>query len=167
MRLLLTSLLLTAANAAFAASIPLMDLPLKNGPTAGQVYKMSEHPNSVFVFESFRLSCAYCNQNAANVDQLATEYASNARVQVLDLGLDTADSDFREWVRIHSPNHPVVQDVGYKIFRALKVANSIPQVFVVNCKGDLVGSPVVGTWDGGGNTAVRKNITTALETTCP
>ena len=170
MRLVLSSVMLAASTfltPVFGATvtIPMSDLPLKNG-AVGAVYKMADHPNSVFVFESYKLSCVYCNQNARNVDKLATEYAANTRVQVLDLGLDSADSDFAEWIRIHASNHPVVQDVGFKIFKALRSSNNIPQVFIVNCKGELAGT-ALGEWDAGAAASVRGYINTALKTTCP
>lgn len=164
MRLLLSALLIAASGLAQAASIPMYDLPLKSGP-AGAVYKMSERPNSVFVFEAYKLSCVYCNKNAPNVDRLADDYRDNPRVEVLDLGLDTSNDAYAEWIRRHKPNHPVVQDVGNKIFNALKSQNSIPQVFIVNCRGQLVGS-TVGEWNAAANKAVRDYVDQALTTVC-
>ena len=162
-----TAIVLAAAafhSSAYAASIPMYDFPLKNGESRDDVYKMSEHKNGVFVFEAYRLSCGYCNDNAPVVDQLASEYANNARVQVIDLGLDTSDADFAEWISRHQPNHPVVQDTGRRVYNALKTANGVPQVFVVNCKGEMVGNHV-GTWDDGGK-KIRGFIGRALLTTC-
>jgi hypothetical protein len=146
------------------ASIPMLEFPLKNGASRDDVYKMSEHKNGVFVFEAYRLSCGYCNENAPAVDRLATDYASNPRVQVLDLSLDVADADFAEWINLHKPNHPVIQDTGRRVYNALKQSNGVPQVFVVNCKGLLVGGHV-GTW-GGAESAIRGLIDRALQTTC-
>jgi len=153
-----------AAYAAEAASIPMYDLPLKSGP-AGSVYKMSEHPNSVFVFEAFQLSCVYCNRNAVNVNNLADAFADNERVQILDLGLDTSDDAYARWIAQHAPNHPVVQDVGAKIYRALRTTNSIPQVFIVNCRGELTASHV-GEWSAGIVGQVKAEINQALATVC-
>jgi len=164
MRLFISSLLLGMASIASAASIPMMEFPLMNG-TPGQTYKMSDVKNGVFVFEAFRLSCSYCNTNAPNVDQLADEYRDNARVQVIDLGLDQGDFEYSEWNRIHNPNHPVVKDVGFKAYSALKTQNLIPQVFIVNCRGERVGVHA-GTWDNAANAQIRQHIATALATTC-
>jgi hypothetical protein len=153
------------ASTTFAASIPMLDLPIMGGE-AGELYKMSEQPNSVFVFEGLRLDCSYCNQNAPAVDQLAEEMAaSQPRVQVLDLCIDSTDSQCTDWFNRHKPNHPVVRDVGRKVFTALKTQNVVPQVFVVNCKGEMTGA-FVGNWGSTGATTVRSLISKALETTC-
>lgn len=164
MRFVVASLLWITASLANAASIPMYDLPLKSGP-AGSVYRMADHPNAVFVFEAYQLSCVYCNSNAVNVDQLATTYANNPRVQVLDLGLDTSDDAFAQWIARHNPNHPVVQDTGYRIYRALKTQNAIPQVFVVNCRGELIGSHV-GAWDSSAMASIHSYINQGLAVTC-
>ena len=152
-----------ASTAASAASIPMYEFPLKNSDSR-DVYKMSEHQNGVFVFEAYRLSCGYCNENAPAVDALATQYASNPRVQVLDLGLDTNDADYAEWIARHEPNHPVVQDTGRRVYNALRTSSGVPQVFVVNCKGEMVGNHV-GTWDGAAG-KIRGYVERALQTTC-
>lgn len=165
MRLFLASLLLAAAGVAQAASVPTnLEFPLKNG-AAGEVYKMADHPNSVFVFEAFGLNCPYCNDNAPNLDKLTNDYKSNPRVQVLDLGLDSQASYYVEWIRRHKPNHPVVQDVSRRVFGALSTEGSIPQVFVANCKGALVGK-YVGSWDSSAARYVRGLVDKALETVC-
>ncbi|MCX6118632.1 MAG: TlpA disulfide reductase family protein [Proteobacteria bacterium] len=164
MKLLFSAALLVASNFAQAASIPMMSFPVKNG-IQGEVYNMADHPNSVFVFEAYRLSCHYCNENAPNVDRLKEEFRDNTRVQVLDLGLDTSSFDYSEWIRRHNPNHPVIQDVGRKVYNTLRTENGIPQTFVVDCKGNMTGN-VVGEWDQGGEQKVRKLIDTALAVQC-
>jgi hypothetical protein len=152
-----------ASSIASASTIPMYEFPLKND-AARSVYRMADHKNGVFVFEAYRLTCGYCNDNAPAVDALATAYAGNPRVQVLDLGLDTNDADYAEWIAAHNPNHPVIQDTGRKVFNALKTQNAVPQVFVVNCKGEMVGNHV-GTWDGA-VPKIKGHIETALKTTC-
>lgn len=164
MRRFLAIALFFAQTAASAASIPMYDFPLKNGESRDEIYRMSAHKNSVFVFEAYRLSCGYCNENAPAVDDLAVDYSDNSRVQVLDLGLDTADSDYSEWIARHRPNHPVVQDTGRRVFNALKTSSGVPQVFVVNCRGEMVGNHV-GTWNGA-EKKIRSFVNDALKTTC-
>ncbi len=163
MRRLLSTVLFLASTAVSAASIPQLEFPVKNGGDRA-VYKMSEHKNAVFVFETYRLSCGYCNDNAATVNALATEFASEPRVQVLDLGQDTADADYAEWIARHNPNHAVIEDTGRKVYNALKTQNGVPQVFIVNCKGELVGNHV-GTW-GGAEKSIHDLIAKGLQTTC-
>jgi hypothetical protein len=150
---------------ALASSIPTnLVFPLKNDKTKNE-YRMADHPNSVFVFESYRLRCSYCNENAPAVDALATKYAANSRVQVLDAGLDTSNADYQSWINRHKPNHAVVHDIGRKVFDALKTVNGVPQVFVVNCKGELVGN-FVGSWGNEGREKVEADVEQALETDC-
>ena len=165
MRNVVASVLLLASSAGFSASIATnMTFPVKNGE-AGEVYKMEDHKNSVFVFEAYRLSCYYCNLNAPKVDALATQFAENPRVQVLDLGMDTADADFAEWIRAHKPNHKVIQDVNKTVYKTLKTMDGVPQAFVFDCKGNMHGN-VVGAWDANGEKRIRDLIASALKVTC-
>lgn len=165
MKLFIASVMLAASSLAQAASVPTnLEFPIKNGEP-GAVYRMTDHPNAVYVFEVFSLSCSYCNTNAPAVDRLAKDFAGNARVQVLDVGLDTSDNNYREWIRRHAPNHVVVADPARKVYNPLRTAEGIPQAFVVNCKGERVGSQV-GSWDAGAERKLRALVNTALETTC-
>ena len=164
-RTILASMALTLAGVAHGASIPMYDFPLKNGESRPAVYKMSEHPNSVFVFEAYRLSCGYCNENAPLVDALTDDFRAESRVQILDLGQDTTDADYEEWITRHHPNHPVIADTGRRVYSALKSQNGVPQAFVVNCKGALVGS-VLGSWEPGDASKMRRMVNEALKTTC-
>lgn len=156
---------ISAGSAVFAASIPSLDFPLKNGANRSDVYKMSEHKDAVFVFEAFADWCGACNENAPNVDEFVLEYASNPQVQILDLGLEQDDGPYQSWISRHRPNHPVLQDSQRKVFKALHTENLIPQVFVVNCKGVMVGNHV-GTWDDSTKVKLRGLIATALATNC-
>ena len=166
MKLFIASALFAVASLAQAASsIPTnLEFPLVSG-AAGSTYKMADHPNSVFVFESFGLSCGYCNANAPAVDRLATDYKGNARVQVLDMSLDSQASYYQEWIRRHNPNHGVIADTSRKVYNALKSQDAIPQVFVVNCKGQMVGT-FLGAWDASAEKQVRGFVDKALTTTC-
>ena len=167
-RLLVTAFLVSGALFATngsAASIPRMDLPLKNGDSSGAVYKMGTHADGVFVFEVFSVNCSWCNANAEQVDAFSEEYQEIPRVQVLDLGMDSDASSYLRWIGSHKPNHPVIQDVGRKVFNALKRQDGIPQTYVVNCRGELVGS-TVGFWGDSERKALRAHVATALKAKC-
>ena len=153
------------ANGALAAKIAPASFPWMNAGRTGATYNMADHPNAVFVFEAFSLNCSWCNKNAANVDALATKFKDNARVQVIDLGLDTSDSYYSRWIATHKPNHPVVKDVGRKVYNALQVENGIPQVFIVNCRGERE-EVVVGYWGEAEKAQVEAAVNRALQTTC-
>ena len=168
MRTIFSALALAAsflASTAFASQIAPTSFPWMNAKQAGSTYNMAEHPNAVFVFEAFSINCSWCNKNAPNVDALATKFKDNARVQVIDLGLDSSTSAFTQWIQTHNPNHPVVKDVGRKVFNALQVENGIPQVFIVNCRGERE-DVVVGYWEAAEKAQIERAINKALETTC-
>jgi hypothetical protein len=153
------------AQAAIASKIAPSSFPWMNAGQAGKTYNMTDHPNAVFVFEAFSLNCSWCNKNAPNVDALASKFKDNARVQVIDLGLDTSDSFYTRWISTHKPNHPVVKDVGRKVYNSLQVENGIPQVFIVNCRGERE-DVVVGYWGEAEKAQVEAAVNRALQTTC-
>jgi len=169
MRLILSALsvlsLALSAVAAQAAQMEILEFPWKNGPAAGSVYKMSDHPNGVFVFEAFSINCTFCNQNVPQVKAFVSKYSANARVQVIDLGLDTADSAYTRWISQHRPTYPVVMDTGRRAWTALRQENGIPQTFVVNCRGELV-DHTIGLWNAASVVKLDAAVAKALETTC-
>lgn len=165
MKILLSTALLLISGSTVAATIPTnLSFPLKNGGTV-KTYNMADHPNSVFVFEAYQNFCGECNNNAANVEKLATDYKNNPRVQVLDSSLDTQEIYFKQWIQKHQPNHPVIADTGRRVFDAFKVDSVIPQVFIVNCKGELAGTHI-GAWDAALAAQIRGEINEALKTNC-
>ena len=165
MKLLTSVLLFLAAGIAQAASIPAdLEFPIKNGaPDA--IYRMTDHPNAVFVFEVYRLSCGDCNANASAVAKLASDYAANPRVQVLDTGTDSSDASYKEWIRRWKPKHTVIADPAKRVFNALKTESAVPQVFVVTCDGNMVGSHL-DVWGTAGAAHVRELVEQGLKVTC-
>lgn len=163
-KILAAALLVLSSNAALAAAID-YSFPWKNGQARDSIYKTSEHPNAVFVFEAFQNFCPSCNSNAANVDALATAVASNPRIQVLDLALDRKEVEMARWIANHHPNHPVVQDVGQKVFSKYKADNYIPQVFVVACDGTSLYQHT-GEWDATVRQEIEAAIAGGLQMTC-
>jgi len=139
--------------------------PWMNSSAHDAQYRLADHKNVVHVFEAYSLTCHYCNENAVNVDALATQYMNDPRVAVLDLGLDVNARDYANWIATHHPNHPVVKDVGQKVFQALKQEEGIPQTFVVDCTGTLVGS-TVGEWGDAEKQTLRAAIAKAEQTSC-
>ena len=140
-------------------------LPIMNSPAHDAVFKMTDHPNGVTVFEAYSITCTYCNQNAPAVDALATEYKADARVTVLDLGLDSSPRDYQRWIATHNPNHPVVKDTNHTVFNALKQDEAIPQTFVVACDGTLVAA-TLGAWGDQELQTLKDGIAKAEQVTC-
>lgn len=159
---------LFAAMAAFVAQSAVagiaFDLPWMNSNEPGATYKTSEFPGSVFVLETYFLGCPYCNDNAPNVDALAEEYAVDQRVQVLDVGIDTQDWQYEEWIRRHRPNHPVVKDVGRKIVKQLGT-RAYPSVYVVDCNGEVT-YKYEGAWNSSVKSQIRAKIKSLLDGQC-
>jgi hypothetical protein len=140
-------------------------LPWLNGPTRGSVYRFTDHSNRVHLIEAWTIGCSWCNRNAAQVKALKQEYATDAGVEFLDLGLDSNASAYAQWIQSHRPTYPVVQDAGRAIWTALKQADGVPQTFVVDCKGHLV-DYTIGYWGESEKTSLRAAIALAKETSC-
>jgi peroxiredoxin len=111
------------------------ELPIMNGEGIGATYKSVEHPNSIMVLEAFFYACPYCHQNASNINDLATEFADQSRVQVLDVGRDCRSSDYRLWVSETSPNHPVLKDCSRSVISELGI-RGYPTTVIFDCNGE-------------------------------
>jgi hypothetical protein len=141
--------------------------PWMNGPARDSRYELAApaNRNKIHVIEAYSVSCSWCNRNAVQVDALADEYVMDLRVQVLDMGLDTADRDYQRWIQAHAANHPVVKDEDHLVFQALKQEEGIPQTFVLDCTGNLVGA-TAGYWGEDEKAAIRSAITAAEAVSC-
>ena len=167
LKILLSAAMSLAASSSFAAQVDLAttELPWKNAPEVGALYKMGAKPNTVHVIEAYSINCSWCNSNAEQVKALALDFSGESRVQFLDLGLDTRAGDYTRWISAHKPSYPVVQDLGQKVWNQLKTENAIPQTFVLNCRGELVGV-TVGYWGDAEKNTLREAVAKALEISC-
>ena len=175
MRIVLSAFLaLTLSGVAQAEAIDpdTTQLPWVNGPARDSVYKVWESYNSVHIWEAFTISCPWCHRNAPQVadlkafyDEAATEDETYERVQVLDLCLNSSARDCRSWVSDHEPDYPVVHDQTRYVWGNLSQANSIPQTFVTDCAGNLVGY-TIGYWDSSDINSIKGWVEEALETEC-
>jgi AhpC/TSA family len=137
MKVLSVLFALFVSATAFGATVAPFQLPWMNHATPGTIYKSADHPNTVFVLEAYFRSCSYCNANAPLVDDLAESYADNARVQVIDLGIDKYDNDYRIWIANHQPNHPVLKDANRVVVTPLGTT-AYPTTYVVDCNMNVV-----------------------------
>jgi peroxiredoxin len=147
-------LFLFVSASAMATTVTSFTLPWMNSNPTGGTYKSTDHPNGIFVVEAYFLNCPYCNDNAANVDALADQYAGNPRVQFLDVGIDTADSSYTEWINRHHPTYPVLKDAKRTLIGQLGT-EGYPSTYVIDCKGNVV-AQTEGEW-GGEETQTIKN----------
>jgi peroxiredoxin len=128
-----------------ALGVTPFELPwMNNGGAAAGTYRMSDHPHGIFVVETYFLGCPYCNDNAQNVDDLATKFSNDTRVQVLDVGIDRSDSQYQTWINRHHPNHPVLKDARRQLVEQLGTSG-YPSTYVIDCKGNVV-AQTSGEW---------------------
>lgn len=144
---------------------PQTTFPWKNAEAPDAVYRLADHPNTVHVLEAWTLTCGGCSENAASVSELAAEYEGHERVQFIDMGIDQAERDYTRWIQAHHPKHPVVRDVNRTVFDTLRHADTVPQGFVVDCKGHLTGW-VSGHWSEAVKETLRITIAKALSVSC-
>lgn len=140
--LLARAVLLLSVNTSLLFAVNPVELPLMNGN--GGTYKMTDHPQGIFVVEAYFLSCPYCNQNAPKVNSLASRFAADPRVQVLDVGVDRDDASYATWIKKHNPNHPVLKDSSRRLIQQLGTSG-YPSTYVINCRGKVVES-TEGAW---------------------
>jgi len=122
-------------------------LPIMNPLSSGDAveFRMSDYPDGIFVVEAYFLGCPYCNENAPNVNRLAELFKSEPRVHVLDVGIDSLDEQYEEWIQRHSPNHLVLKDDSQTLLRQLKT-RGYPTVYVINSAREVV-FQTSGVWD--------------------
>lgn len=166
-KLFLATAISFAAPLAHAAGIDpaTTEFPWVNGSGRDARYKLADNASKVHILEVWRSSCTWCNSNAAQVKELAEQYAGDQRVQFLDLGQDTADSSYTQWIRRHAPSYPVVKDVGSAVFNALRQADGVPQTYVIDCHGRLV-DYTVGYWGDGEKETLKAAISRAKHVVC-
>lgn len=157
MRNLALSLVVALTSSlAFATSVSSFSLPWMNNHGGASTFSSTDYPDGIFVVEAYFLGCPYCNDNAANVDALATEFASDPRVHVLDVGVDRSQSDYDEWISRHNPNHPVLNDGNEQLIGQLGTTG-FPSTYVLDCKGNVV-AQTEGEWGDQEKTTIENGV---------
>ncbi len=166
-KLLATILFGLFASTGFAAGIDpaTTEFPWMNGPSRDSRYILSDFPNRVHVWEAFSITCSWCARNAVQVKAMKAEFATDDRVEFIDLGLDSRDADYVRWIQTHQPTYPVVKDVDRKVWTALSTQTGIPQTFVTDCRGNVVDS-TIGYWDAAAKTRLKAAIARAKTVSC-
>jgi hypothetical protein len=129
---LLPLLCLLVSSSAFA--VDPFSLPWINSEQG--TYSSTEYPNGIFVINNFWNGCDWCHILEDSVQELAGEYASQGRVQILDVGVDQADASYFQWIDRHRPNHPVLKDVGRALANELG-STAYPTTYVLDCHLDI------------------------------
>ena len=166
MKFVVPALLLASSSVASALTVTPFSLPWMNSTTTPRGnYVSADHTNGIFVVEAYFLGCPYCNENAQNVNDLATAYENESRVQVLDVGIDRSPSQYDEWIRRHSPNHPVLMDASRTLIRQLGTSG-YPSTYVLNCRGEVVYTGEGGPWEAAEKAAIKAAIDGLLAQEC-
>lgn len=142
-------------------SISHFSLPWMNSETnPPAIYQSSQYLDAVWVIETFFLTCPYCNDNAQNVNDLQNDFKNDERVQILDVGIDTADSSYQEWIRKHQPNHPVLKDASRKLVRQLGTG-VYPSTYVLDKNLNIVFKST-GVWGSKTSSQIKEAVEKAL-----
>jgi peroxiredoxin len=147
-----------------AMAVDPFSLPWMNATSANTTYSSSNFPTGIFVVEAYFETCPYCNDNAASVNDLASHYANEPRVQVLDVGIDRDDSSYQQWISDHNSNHPVLKDAQRTLIGELGTSG-YPSTYVLDCKMNVVYSHT-GEWDSGDETDIETQVDALLKQTC-
>ena len=147
-----------------ALAITPFEMPWVNHPVRDTKYVSADHPDGVFVLEFAANFCSYCNDNAPNVDRMATDYAAEPRVQVLDVLIDQSDSEIARWIGRHRPNHPVLKDVGRTTWTQVG-ERYIPTMVVTDCNGEIK-FKYTGVWSPSVQRQIKDVVDGLLAGTC-
>ena len=164
MKKFIAAFVLASVSSLASAAVSPFSLPWMNSSPRGD-YVSASHTDGIFVLEAYFLGCPYCNENAPNVDELATAYHNQTNVQVLDVGIDRADADYATWISRHHPNHPVLKDANRVVIHQLGT-QYYPSTYVVNCRGEVVYSPEAGVWDTNVKAALHSAIDNLIAHPC-
>jgi peroxiredoxin len=145
------------------AEVSPFELPWMN-QTNAKTYSSESHKGGIFVVETYFLNCPYCNDNAPSVDALATKFAEESRVQVLDVGIDKSDAQYQTWIERHHPNHPVLKDAKKELISQLGTS-VYPSTYVLDCEGNVVYQSQ-GTWDSEKIDKIEQTIRWLLNSSC-
>lgn len=157
--------LFVLVTSATSFGITSFSLPQMNHAVPGTLYNSADHKDAVFLVEAYFLNCPYCNDNAPNVDALADSFANEPRVQVLDVGIDRNDSQYKTWIQKHKPNHPVLKDASRTLIRQLGTSG-YPSSYLIDCNGK-VRHQTSGVWSMAKETGFKDKIAEVLKESCP
>jgi peroxiredoxin len=156
---------LTVLTGTVCRAVAPFELQWMNNPEKS-VYKSSDHKDGIFVIEAYFRDCTYCNKNAPRVNALAEKFKNEPRVQVLDVGVDSQDSTYAEWIQKHKPNHPVLKDAkGEKLVKSQLGTTGYPSTYVIDCNGNVVAT-TRGVWSSSSQGKIERAIEDLLSENC-
>lgn len=145
-----------------AMSVTHFELPRMNGEGPNSsTYQSNQYEGAVYVIEAFFLGCPYCNDNAPKVNSLQQYFKNDERVQILDVGIDKANSSYTEWIRRHNPTHPVLKDANKVLIRQLGTS-VYPSTYVLDKQLKVV-FKTTGVWNAKVESQIRDAVERALK----
>ena len=151
------------AAIALASSL-VIQLPWMNAPTAGTTYDSTTHQGAVFILEAYQLRCAPCNDNAPRFAAVANAFSSDPRAQFVELGLDTTDRDYTQWIARYHPQHPVLKDANHAVWGPLG-GTGTPTTWILDCHMDVAWTHV-GALGDDGQADLQAAVESALAAPC-
>lgn len=139
-----------------AFAVDPFSLPWMNHETPGTSFNTKDYPDGVFVAHFYWLGCMYNHKLEPLINDIASDYASEPRVHVLDIGADKKDVDYTHWVDAVQPNHAVLKDATRVIFKAFEVVH-VPTTVIFDGGGN-VHHKYVGPWNATQEKKVREVI---------
>jgi thiol-disulfide isomerase/thioredoxin len=136
-RTVILGISLLFASSSYARAIQPFSLPQMNPSHGASVFNTNDYDDVLYVVETYQLRCHYCDDNAPNVGALAAEYADNERVIFIDLGIDSSDRDYAQWISRHNVSHVVLKDASRTVFRQLG-ARGTPTSYVLDSDLNIV-----------------------------
>ena len=118
LKVILASAMLMAGTAE-ARSISPFTLPQMNGLIEQTEFSTDDYEDGIYVIEVYQLRCGYCDDNAPNMAAMAEEFAGVERIKFIDLGIDSSDRDYHQWIARHNVQHYVLKDAGARVFSEL------------------------------------------------
>lgn len=137
----------------------ILTLPVAN-LEFGDSYNFESQKQKVHVIELYFNSCPACNDNASNVHEYFKEVEGHPSIQVLDVGIDSKDSDYRSWLSKHGSLYPVLKDSGRKLSK-LTNTRLYPTTVVLDCKGEFTFKSV-GVWTDKTKQSLNEAVQSAL-----
>ncbi len=137
-------------------------LPWMNHETPGTLFNTNDYPDGIFVIHPYFIYCPVNYELEPKVNELASDYASEPRVHVLDIGVDKKDSDYEKWIDRVKPNHPVLRDSERTVVQALGITQ-YPTTIIFDGSGNIHYRSTPGVWSKTEEEKIRGTIDWLLQ----